>query len=154
MKPVSVFIEFTLATWEHRGGTTISNASFLPKPSVPRWLLPQGRPSLTESLDESLSRGGGAWGEAGVQPLMPGLCPLARCPPLRASVCVSLSCCAFVHVRPLARPQVGVYICSADYQPLSPLCLKRRVVRSSWEPASSGALTFVCSPPSQSFLRI
>lgn len=141
-----MFIEFTLATWEQSRGTTISNASSLLAP----WTSLASsirQSSHTESLDGPVSSvcvlGGEE--EAGVQPLRPGLCPLARCPRLGASACVSLSCCALAHVRPLARAQVGMCICSADVPPLGPLC-PRRVIRSSWESASSGALTFCLLP--------
>lgn len=69
--------------------------------------------------------------------------PCRQMPPL---LCVSLSCCAFGHVSPLASPQVGVCICFADCQPLSPLCSGRRVLKISWETASSIALTFCLLP--------
>lgn len=123
MKPVPVFMDFTLATWEQSRGTNISSARSRPAP----WTVsasPIGQAGRTECL---------VGGEAAVQPLRPGLGPLARCPG-SWGLWLCFSCCALGHLRPLA------FALLTDCQPPSPFW--RRIIRSSWGLASSGALTF------------
>lgn len=71
-QPVSVFMNFTLATWEQSGGTNISSASSLPAPGSCQ-LLHRGRLATEECLYEPVSAG---W-ESTVQPPRPSLGSLA-----------------------------------------------------------------------------
>lgn len=130
MKPVGVFMDFTLATWGQSGGRNISKAGSLPA----SWTTPAA-PTRQRGLAGCVGQPVSAVRGGRCAAPMPGLW---RPPPaprwvlfLGASARVSLSRWALGHLTPPPTPapqvpspakaQVGGVHCSAGCQPPSPL---------------------------------